>query len=45
MKERNYFSNAEFLMTGDKDLLSLKSLLEYKNLIISPSDFLVKIVI
>jgi len=38
-------SNAEFLMTGDKDLLSLKSLLEYKNLIISPSDFLVKIVI
>jgi uncharacterized protein len=33
-------SNADFLLTGDKDLLSLKSLLEYKNIIISPSDFL-----
>ena len=33
-------ANAEFLITGDKDLLILKELREYKNQIISPSDFL-----
>ncbi|AUS99969.1 putative toxin-antitoxin system toxin component, PIN family [Nostoc sp. CENA543] len=33
-------SNAEFLITGDKDLLILKDLPEYQNQIITPSDFL-----
>ncbi|MDV3002629.1 MAG: hypothetical protein N5P05_004284 (plasmid) [Chroococcopsis gigantea SAG 12.99] len=33
-------ANTEFLITGDKDLLILKQLPEYKNQIISPSDFL-----
>ena len=33
-------SNAEFLLTGDKDLLILKSKLEYEHLIVSPRDFL-----
>lgn len=33
-------SHAKFLMTGDKDLLTLKSQSEYKDLIISARDFL-----
>lgn len=33
-------ADAEFLLTGDKDLLALKSLAEYQKLIISPSQFL-----
>ncbi|MDZ8077676.1 MAG: putative toxin-antitoxin system toxin component, PIN family [Nostoc sp. SerVER01] len=33
-------SNAEFLITGDLDLLSLKTLPEYQNQIITPRDFL-----
>ncbi|MDF5737081.1 MULTISPECIES: putative toxin-antitoxin system toxin component, PIN family [unclassified Nostoc] len=33
-------SNAEFLITGDQDLLSLKALAEYQNQIITPRDFL-----
>ncbi|WP_200819200.1 putative toxin-antitoxin system toxin component, PIN family [Tolypothrix sp. NIES-4075] len=33
-------SNAEFLITGDQDLLSLKTLAEYQNQIITPRDFL-----
>ncbi len=33
-------SRAYFLITGDKDLLSLKSKPEYQNLIITPRDFL-----
>ena len=33
-------SNAEFLITGDKDLLSLKTLAEYQNQIMTPGDFL-----
>ncbi|MDZ8186381.1 MAG: putative toxin-antitoxin system toxin component, PIN family [Nostoc sp. ChiSLP02] len=33
-------SNAEFLITGDRDLLSLKTLAEYENQIITPRDFL-----
>ncbi len=32
-------SNAEFLITGDQDLLSLKTLAEYQNQIITPRDF------
>jgi uncharacterized protein len=33
-------SNAEFLITGDKDLLLLKSQSEYQKLIVSPREFL-----
>ncbi|WP_414621529.1 putative toxin-antitoxin system toxin component, PIN family [Calothrix sp. CCY 0018] len=33
-------ANAEFLITGDRDLLSLKTLAEYQNQIITPRDFL-----
>ena len=33
-------SNAEFLITGDQDLLSLKILGEYQNQIITPREFL-----
>ncbi|BAT53739.1 hypothetical protein NOS3756_27010 [Nostoc sp. NIES-3756] len=33
-------ANAEFLLTGDKDLLILKELPEYQNQIITPSNFL-----
>jgi uncharacterized protein len=33
-------SNAKFLITGDKDLLTLKSQAEYQDLIISARDFL-----
>jgi putative PIN family toxin of toxin-antitoxin system len=33
-------ANAEFLITGDEDLLSLNILAEYQNLIITPRDFL-----
>ncbi|MTJ06744.1 putative toxin-antitoxin system toxin component, PIN family [Anabaena sp. UHCC 0204] len=33
-------SNAEFLITGDQDLLSLKNLVEYQNKVITPRDFL-----
>ncbi|MDZ8109616.1 MAG: putative toxin-antitoxin system toxin component, PIN family [Nostoc sp. DedQUE12a] len=33
-------SNAEFLITGDRDLLSLNTLAEYQNQIITPRDFL-----
>jgi uncharacterized protein len=33
-------SNAKFLITGDKDLLILKSQTEYKQIIVSPRDFL-----
>ncbi len=33
-------ANAEFLITGDQDLLSLKTLVEYQNQIITPRDFL-----
>ena len=33
-------SSAEFLLTGDKDLLILKSEPEYEDLIVSPRDFL-----
>lgn len=32
--------NAEYLITGDQDLLSLKTLAEYQNQIITPKDFL-----
>ncbi|MFM6908176.1 MAG: putative toxin-antitoxin system toxin component, PIN family [Dolichospermum sp.] len=35
-------SNAEFLITGDQDLLSLKTLAEYQNQIITPREFLTK---
>jgi len=31
---------AKFLLTGDKDLLSLKTQSQYQNLVISPRDFL-----
>ncbi|WP_392533129.1 putative toxin-antitoxin system toxin component, PIN family [Nostoc sp. C117] len=33
-------ANAEFLITGDQDLLSLNILAEYQNKIITPRDFL-----
>ena len=33
-------ANAEFLITGDQDLLSLKTLVEYQNKIITPRDFI-----
>ncbi|MEH1926128.1 putative toxin-antitoxin system toxin component, PIN family [Nostoc sp.] len=33
-------ANAEFLITGDQDLLSLKTLAEYQNQIITPREFL-----
>jgi uncharacterized protein len=33
-------ANAKFLITGDKDLLILKSQAEYQQLIISPRDFI-----
>jgi uncharacterized protein len=33
-------ANAEFLITGDRDLLSLNTLAEYQNQIITPRDFL-----
>ncbi len=33
-------ANAEFLITGDQDLLSLTTLAEYQNQIITPRDFL-----
>ncbi|PSB56465.1 putative toxin-antitoxin system toxin component, PIN family [Chamaesiphon polymorphus] len=33
-------SNAKFLITGDKDLLTLKSQAEYRDLIISARDFI-----
>lgn len=33
-------ANAEFLITGDQDLLSLKNIAEYQNQIITPRDFL-----
>ena len=33
-------ANAEFLITGDQDLLSLNTLAEYQNQIITPRDFL-----
>ena len=33
-------SNAQFLITGDQDLLSLKTLAEYQNQIITPREFL-----
>ena len=33
-------ANAEFLITGDQDLLLLKTLAEYQNKIITPRDFL-----
>ncbi|MCC5649030.1 putative toxin-antitoxin system toxin component, PIN family [Nostoc sp. XA013] len=33
-------ANAEFLITEDQDLLSLKTLAEYQNQIITPRDFL-----
>jgi uncharacterized protein len=33
-------SKAKFLITGDKDLLTLKSQVEYQSIIISPRDFL-----
>jgi putative PIN family toxin of toxin-antitoxin system len=33
-------SSAEFLITGDQDLLSLKALAEYQKYIISPREFL-----
>ncbi|MCC5618371.1 putative toxin-antitoxin system toxin component, PIN family [Nostoc sp. CHAB 5836] len=33
-------ANAAFLITGDQDLLSLKTLAEYQNQIITPRDFL-----
>jgi len=33
-------SNAEFLITGDQDLLLLKTLAEYQNQIITPREFL-----
>jgi uncharacterized protein len=33
-------SNAEYLITGDQDLLLLKILAEYQNQIITPRDFL-----
>jgi putative PIN family toxin of toxin-antitoxin system len=34
---------AEFLITGDQDLLSLKCIYKYQNLIITPRDFLEEI--
>lgn len=34
-------SNAKFLLTGDQDLLFLKSLAEYQTLIITAKDFLI----
>ncbi|WP_414565357.1 MULTISPECIES: putative toxin-antitoxin system toxin component, PIN family [unclassified Anabaena] len=33
-------ANAEFLITGDQDLLSLRTIAEYQNQIITPKDFL-----
>ncbi|MBG1239977.1 putative toxin-antitoxin system toxin component, PIN family [Nostoc sp. NZL] len=33
-------ANADFLITGDQDLLSLKTLAEYQNQIITPRDFI-----
>ncbi|MFS0515322.1 putative toxin-antitoxin system toxin component, PIN family [Nostoc sp. UIC 10607] len=33
-------ANAEFLITGDQYLLSLKTLAEYQNQIITPRDFI-----
>lgn len=33
-------SNAVFLITGDRDLLSLKSQTEYQELIVTPREFL-----
>ncbi len=33
-------SNAEFLITGDQDLLSLKTIAEYQNQIVTPREFL-----
>lgn len=33
-------ANAEFLITGDQDILSLKTLAEYQNQIITPRDFI-----
>lgn len=33
-------ANAEFLITGDQDLLALKYLAEYQNQILTPRDFL-----
>ena len=33
-------AKAEFLITGDQDLLSLKTLAEYQNQMITPRDFL-----
>jgi uncharacterized protein len=33
-------AKAKFLITGDKDLLSLKSLKKYQPLIITPRDFM-----
>ena len=33
-------TNAEFLITGDQDLLSLKVLPEYQNKIITPREFI-----
>jgi uncharacterized protein len=33
-------SQAKFLLTGDKDLLTLKSQAEYQHLIVNPRDFL-----
>ncbi|MEH2193951.1 MAG: putative toxin-antitoxin system toxin component, PIN family [Nostoc sp.] len=33
-------ANAEFIITGDQDLLSLKTLAEYQNQIITPREFL-----
>ena len=33
-------ANAEFLITGDQDLLSLKNLPEYQNKIITPREFI-----
>lgn len=33
-------SNAKFLITGDRDLLVLKSQAEYQHIIVSPRDFL-----
>jgi uncharacterized protein len=35
-------SGARFLLTGDQDLLTLKSMTEYQDLIVSPRDFLVQ---
>ena len=33
-------SNAEFLITGDQDLLSLKTIAEYQNQIVTPREFI-----